>query len=750
MAGSESANGRSEVEFELEVGPHAAGELGVLAFTTEEGISRPFLAVVTSAPRPKVRVDAAALLGSTATLSIRLGDGSLRQFNGVVEGAKSWHEGSADEQARYELRVVPRISLLDRIRRSRIFQNVSVPEIVKKVLQDGAVDFEDSLTEEYEQRVYVTQYAESDLAFVSRLLEEEGICYFFAHSDRKHTLILADAASCHPDLDGGAPVIFGEKGAQRVGEESIHDFRPMRFLRSGTVTLRDFNFLHPSLDLTARAQVPTDSGFEVYDFPGGYAEGGAGKRRARVRLEEQRTGAEAATGETSSRRLRAGCVLELQKHPVGRIDGRYLLQAVRQRGEQAELLESGISKERFGCDFDCLPVTAPFRPPRLTPRPVIHGSQTAIVVGPPGEEIHTDEHGRIKVQFHWDREGQHDERSSCWIRVSQVWAGPGWGALYLPRVGQEVVVGFLEGDPDQPLVTGAVYNGENAPPLALPSERTRSTIRSSSSPGGQGSNELRFEDAKDQEEIYLHAQRDLEMVVENDKSQRVGRNEKLSVEGDRAREVGGSQLLTVGRDETIRVSGSQSIEVSLDRSTTIGGSDLEIIGGDQQIAVTGTQTLQVSLAAMETVGLGKILTVGGAYAINVGAAMNELVGGLKSEETGGAKIEIVGGRKTETVAGSRAIQVGGSLSETVQGSRTTTIGTDAVVTVGGNLAQVVAGTYSLQAKEIVISAEDSFEIKVGDALLRIEKGGDVVIKGAKVELNASGDLTLKGSKIVEN
>jgi type VI secretion system secreted protein VgrG len=406
--------------------------------------------------------------------------------------------------------------------------------------------------------------------------------------------------------------------------------------------------------------------------------------------------------------------------------------------------------EEYRNEFVCIPANVPFRPARRTPRAIVQGAQTAIVVGPAGEEIFTDEHGRIKVQFHWDREGNRDDRSSCWIRVSQAWAGPGWGALYLPRIGQEVVVGFLEGDPDQPIVTGAVYNGANPPPISLPGEKTKSTLKSASSPGSNGSNEIRFEDAAGGEEVYLHAQKDLDIVVENDKAQKVGHDEKLEVKHDRSRQVGNDQSLKVGHDETISVSGSQWLEVGANRTTRVGGTHSETVGGDQSVSVGGAQTVTVALAAMESVGLAKALNVGGAYAVTVGAAMNEAVGGLKAEEVGGAKVEVVGGTKSETVAGSRTLDVGSNLTETVGGARNLKVDGSVSVAVGGSLTQNVAAAHKLKAKEIVFSAEDELVIKVGSAKIVLKKNGDVSITGNKIEAKASGDIVLKGSKIVEN
>jgi len=742
----------SQPEFELEAGPHPEGDLAVLAFEAEEELSRPFEVEVTAAPLPDVAMDAAALVGAKACLAVHVGDGTDRFLHGLVAKVQQWEEGAGEERRRVRIRIVPDLWKLGLVRRNRIFQDRSAVEIVKAVLGEGAVEHEVRLSASYAAREYCVQYGESDLDFVSRLLEEEGIFYFFEHQRAGHTLVLADARAACAELEGGARIPFREPSKLAANGECIQAFAERREVRPAHVTLRDYDWRRPALDLTASARAG-DGALEVYEYPGGYGDTGEGRSLARVRLEEERASAIVCSGSSVSRRLVPGRVFELDEHPIADLGRTYLLTAVRQRGLQPEVLAGGRqerAEREYRSELVCIPADVPFRPARRTPRAVMQGPQTAIVVGPPGEEIHTDQHGRIKVQFHWDREGRRDDHSSCWIRVSQSWAGPGWGALYLPRIGQEVVVGFLDGDPDRPIVTGAVYNGANPPPISLPNEKTKSTLKSASSPGTDGSNELRFEDAKDAEEVYLHAQKDLSIVVENDKTQRVGGNERLTVEKDRSRHVGGNQTSQVTKDDSSTIGGNQSLAVGGDRSTTVAGAHVETVGGDQSSSIGGALAITVGMAAAESVALGKVLSVGGAYAVNVGGAMNELVGGLKMEEVGGAKVEVIGAKKSETVAGSRVMQVGGDLSETVDQQRTLQVGKDLVVNVGGKLAQVARQGHTVKAKEIVISAQDRFFLKVGSATIEVKKGGDVTIKGAKIDVKASGDLILKASKISEN
>lgn len=734
-------------EFELEVGPHPAGELPVLEFEAEEQLSSPYAVEVTVAVPAGVAVEEQTLLGATAQLTIHLGGGDARVFHGIVAHLRSWREGPAAERLR--ARVVPRLWLLGQNRRSRVFQGTSAVEIVERVLNEWGVAIRKQLASAYPPREYCVQYDESDADFVSRLLEHEGIFYFFEHAHGSHVLVLGDSRSACPGLPGDRRLPFREPSRLVAGGEHVTRFSQRLEVRPAAYALRDYDFRRPDLDLTAAA----GEGLEVYEYPGGYDDERRGQQLSRVRLEQERIRARTCSGSSASRRLLPGHVFFLEEHPIDGLDGEYLLVSVRHRGRQPEVLACGSAGERrkeYHNEFTCIPAEATFRPACKTARARVPGPQTATVVGPAGEEIHADEHGRVKVQFPWDREGRRDDRSSCWIRVSQAWAGAGWGALYLPRVGQEVVVGFLDGDPDRPIVTGAVYNGANPPPIDLPAEKTKSTLRSASSPGGLGSNELRFEDAAGQEQLYLHAERDLEAVVGNDASRSVGRDEAVEVGRDHACRIGGDRRLTVGGDEVIAVAGRSTLEVVGTRRTKVGGAHVEVVRGAQSVTVGGAQSITVGLASSESVGLAKTLHVGGAYTVRVGAGMDERVAGAKSERVGGSRREHVGADKSESIQGSRRVEIGGDLAEEVAGERRTKVLGDVALSVGGGFTQRVNGDHRLTARRLVLSAEDELLLEVGAARITLARSGDVTVKGARIAMRASGSISLTASSIGEN
>ena len=612
-------------------------ELRLISFRGSEGLSQLFaFSLNVGCTSNAIPLD--ELVGRAGLLTIE-GQHDPRHVHGLVSRMRQLDSGR--KYTEYQVDLVPRAWRLLHRHDCRIFQHQGMVDIISQVLDADGVEFEFHCMNNIApaDREYCVQYRESDWAFVSRLLEEEGYWYYFEHWDQGHMLHLGNGPVFHPAIPAPAEVPFREPKAAMATEEHIHSFHLEGAVHSGKVTLTDFNFLKPSLQMFTSRRARRDDRLERYDYPGLYQVPEEGRQVAEVRLEEARARVRLADGRSSCPRLGAGSTFTLDGHGRNDLNGvKYLVTGVEHRGEKKAVdLDQGALDQRctYTNAFSCIPATVLYRPPRKTPRPFVQGVQTAIVVGPAGEEIYTDEHGRVKVQFHWDRLGQRDEESSCWIRVSQLWAGQGWGAMWIPRIGHEVIVDFLEGDPDRPIITGRVYHGQNVPPYVLPDHKTRSTIKSNSSPGGAGYNEIRFEDEQGSEEIYTHAQKDQNEVVENDMTTRVGRDQKNLVGRDRDE--------TVVQDERVVIQGERTETVHKDENLHVRQNRARTVRGNQDVRIDGDNELTVRRSFGETVGRAMTLNVGAAYQVGVGAAMSLSVGAAMDQTVLGSFTESVGG-----------------------------------------------------------------------------------------------------------
>ena len=482
-------------------------KLKVVSFFGNEGISELFRFSIDLASTD-AEVDFDAVTGQPALFTIH-GNKEKRFVHGIISQFEQ--TGKDGKWTRYRAELAPSTWLLSHRYNCRIFQAMSIPDIIKQALTDGGISsdqFKFSLRKSYTPRDYCVQYRESDLSFISRLMEQYGILYFFEHHEDKHVLVMGDDPVVHVPVPGGATIIYHPPDTTGVSEEEhIHEFRYYQGVRSGAVKLWDFDFKKPRLNLGAEVKVKGDGKLGIYDYPGEYLVSDEGNDLAKVRLEEVQTTLKSGAGESDCRRLIPGYRFTLDQYNRSDLNREYLLIRVSHSGSQSQVLGADTAGKGEGTvyqnNFECIPSDVSFRPPRVTPRPSISGPQTAIVYGPKGEEIYTDEYGRVKVQFHWDRLGKQDEKSSCWVRVSQLWAGQGWGAMFIPRIGQEVIVEFMEGDPDQPIITGRVYNGDNMPPYELPGEKTKSTVKSNTSTGGGSANELLMEDSSGKTQVVL-------------------------------------------------------------------------------------------------------------------------------------------------------------------------------------------------------------------------------------------------------
>jgi type VI secretion system secreted protein VgrG len=501
---------------------------------------------------------------------------------------------STVDGAHYALQLRPWLWLLTLATNNRIFQGKSTQQILEAVFSDhGAIDFSFKLSGNYEARDYCVQYAETDFAFVSRLCEEEGWAYFFQHSEGKHTLVIADSSDAFADLPGAStlPYLAGESGPLETGQVLYCEI--VEETVTGALAHSDYAYLTPTAQLYSKAEADANAP-AVYEYPGRYQTSGAASEAAKRRIDALRTARRRLVGESDCRALTPGGRFTLSGHESDDANVAWVVSSV----------VHDANHSRYRNRFEAFPADTVWRPPRITRRPVMP-MQTATVVGKQGEELWTDQYGRVKVQFHWDREGKNDEQSSCWIRVAQPWASKRFGMQFMPRVGDEVVVTFVDGNPDRPLVTGSVYNGANLPPYTLPDNQTQSGIKTNTSKGGAGFNEIRFEDKQDSEELFVQAQKDLNVKVLNDAGWTIGHDETRTIQHARTHTVKeGDDTLVVEQgnrsatvktgNETVDVKGTRTVKAGGDETRTVGGNLTQKVSGDMTLTVDGDLTIKVT------------------------------------------------------------------------------------------------------------------------------------------------------------
>ncbi|HMB38654.1 MAG TPA: type VI secretion system tip protein TssI/VgrG [Wenzhouxiangellaceae bacterium] len=582
-------------------------------------------------------IDLYQILGEHARVEFELPGGGMRYFSGHV--AEFSFASFRDNLAEYRIVLRPWLWLLTRASNNRIFQGKTVPDIIKQVCQDhGFTDIDSRLSGQYAERVFCVQYNETDFDFLSRLMEEEGIYYFFEHEEGKHTVVLADAPNAHETFGKYDVVPWYPPDAHDHRErEHLDDWSMARGVRSGKFTQRDYDFTKPgaNLEVVSRIAKPhAQAEFEQYQYPGGYSEVQKGEAIARNRLEADQADHEVLQGRGNARGMLPGFLFTLELFPRDDQNREYLITHVTHRLHQGGYDSGGADSSddfEYGCSLQAMPSSEPYRPPRTTPRPVVHGPQTAIVVGESGEEIWTNEHGQVKVQFHWDRDGKNDQDSSCWVRVSQAWAGKQWGAQFLPRIGHEVIVEFLEGDPDRPIITGSVYNAENKPPYELPGNATQSGVKTRSSKSGtrDNFNEIRFEDKKGSEQLYMHAEKNLDTRVEHcqtlnvdvNRSVTVGNDEKHHVKNNREKNVDVDETTMIGKNRESTIGLNEKLTVGIERTKTIGTSEKNTIGTTRSTTVGVSDTLNVTGNFSATAGAMFAMKAGAVMSLDAGGAM---------------------------------------------------------------------------------------------------------------------------------
>lgn len=722
-----------------------ADDLLLTKVTTREAISEAFETTLELLALTETVVDFDKVLGQAMVVKLQEPGKTARYLHGIVKrftllGRMSGPDGP-NTFFSYKAEVCPSWWFLTQTKQSRIFQQLNVVDILKKILVGFDVAW-NGITGTYQPRDYCVQYRESDFDFASRLMEEEGIYYFFKHTETGHQMVLGDKPTAHPDGPTN-PVIFNENlSDEEAQNDLIFQWTVNQEIRPGKVTLNEYHFQKSDAIQTATKPIlPTitvgtvdhklnliNSNLEIYDNPGRYAQrfdgtapGGGdqaaelgkisddGDRTVAIRIEEQAAQAILIQGASDCRAFSAGHKFKLEKH--FKSNGNYVLTMVEHSSalEDAYTTTGGGGTSFYQNSFQCIPAALPYRPARTTAKTRVDGPQTAVVVGPSGQEIFTDKYGRVKVQFPWDRDGKKDANSSCWIRVSTPWASKQWGVVHIPRIGMEVVVAFEEGDPDQPLIVGCVYNSTNMPPYTLPDNMTQSGVKSRSTLQGTEEmfNELRFEDKKDAEDIYFHGQLDFHRVVERDDDLKVGRHQTRFIQNNRTSTLKeGNDTFTIekgNREETLKEGNETLTMVKGNRSETLKE------GNDSLILEKGNRTENLKE------GNDSLVLDKGNRAIQ-----------LKS---GDDSLKIDGGNRVAEISTDDTL--------TVKGKQTITVTDNITMESSSGAISIKAG-----AKTVTVEAATSIELKVGGNTIKIEASG-ITIKGTMIAIEGQAKADLK-------
>jgi type VI secretion system secreted protein VgrG len=736
-----------DYEFFCDEGPDA--QFRVYRFHLVEGINETYemrLELVTE----DLSADVELFLSAACELTIARDEHIRNQF-GIISSVE--YVGRSEDRLIVALTIVPACALLRQQTRSRIFQEMSVIDVVSEVLGDGLGAYSrtfdvGSAARGTEVRDYCVQYNESEWDFVTRLLEEEGINYAFVQDpDAGHeVLTLFHENDDYPDMfniDGTntLPIIVDRPDIADV--ESLQTFTLTKRLTSTSAWRRDYDFLTPTSPLDEQSNDADTKGYDRRIFTHMrrrfVADDVADRNTDQLQAAQMNGAVVHATGNVIL--TEHAHVFLLDRHVNPDLETSFVVTRAIHTGECPEELIGGGQggAPRYTNRFQAVLLDQPIRPVQRTKKPRVLGPQTGLVTGPSGEEIHTDEHGRIKVRFHWEEALTSDDNSSCWIRVAQSWAGPGWGTQFIPRIGMEVVVSFLEGNPDRPLVTGCVYNGDNAPPFALPDNKTQTGWRTDSV-SGDGYNMLRFEDIAGSEEIFIHAQKDKNVKVLNSRTGDIGNDDTLTIGHNRVKDVGNDQNETVTNNKTITVGGNHTETVGKDQQITVQGNANETVVKNKIVTVTGKQDVTIANTEKKTVGLKS----------------DEIVGAMKSVKVGGLYSEQVGASRSITAVGAFSITAGltGKFqcvkSITIKAQKKLIMSSDEEMEITSGKPATIDFKDDVAikgAKKADIEVTDQINIKCGSAELILKKNGDININGKKINIKGSGDVVIKGSKI---
>lgn len=678
------------------------------------------------------QISPAAIVGKNVTLKISLTDdnefympGSYRYINGYVQSFRQ--EGAQIQGLQgYRAKVVPWFWFLTQTSDCKVFQFKTVKEIASAIFgENGFSDFSFQLVGNHPAREYCVQYKESDFDFLSRLFEEEGMYYYFEHSAGTHKLVISDHVGGYGQCAESA-VDF------RSGSESTHNVHTWNHkyeFRTGAYAKRDYDFKKPRNKLqtgeSASMEVPNTTKYEHFVYPGRYEEKGVGDGWTRLRVESDEAHHDIVHGESGCRSFTSGHKFTLKRHDDAPSEiAEYMLLSVFHDAQDYSYTVDNTDEEyekKYENQFQCIPSGTVYRPPMKTGWPQMQGPQNAMVVGPAGEEIYTDEYGRVKIQFPWDRYGSYDENSSCWVRVSHNWAGKNWGAIFLPRIGQEVIVDFMDGDPDRPLITGRVYNADQMPPWELPANKTQSGILTRSTKEGTAANAnwLRFEDKIGEEQVFLHAEKNQDIEVENDETHWVGH--------DRTKTIDNDETVFVHHDRTETVDNNETIAIGVDRTETVGNNETIGIGANRTETVGANEMVTISQNRMHTTLMAEVKSVGLARVHSVG--LNE------TNTVGVAQQNTIGMKQTNTIGMTQTTSVGEEQTTSVGKKMSVDVGEEIIIRTGKSSIHMLAdGTITISGVNIKIEAEENIN----------------TASTKDTNMKASGLITQKAKKILEN
>ena len=714
------------------------------------------------------RMDRSRLLGQPVTVILPTQNPlSPRYLSGkITQVAVSSVELSGTRYAEYCLKMEPDLWPMKRDRNQRIFQEQTVPQIIKTLLGEYQVNIEDRLGGRYRIWDYCVQYQENSLDFISRLMELEGIAYHFHHEADSHTLVLTDGATSHQPFSGYEVIPYHQTASGgTTAEEGIGQWAQVDSVTPGIYSIDDYDFRKPNAWLFRAQQNPASpqpGSIDVYDWPGRFVEHGHGEAYARIRQERWQVEHQQIQGTGTATGIAPGHSFTLRNAPFFTDNGEYLTTAAEYQFEENRYASGSEGEAKHSTSFTVIPASVVYRPAQKSPWPRTFGPQTAKVVGPAGESIWTDRYGRVKVKFHWDREAKGDDTSSCWIRVSSAWAGQGYGGVQIPRVGDEVIVDFINGDPDRPIITGRVYNEASMPPWSLPAAATQMGFMSRSKDGAvDNANTLRFEDKAGAEQVFIQAERNMDTSVKNDESHTVGsnrtknvtgnetstikQNRTETVEGHETITVKGNRIETAEGDETITVQGNETRSTTGNRTKTVSGKETITIVQDRTKTVQGKEDVTVNKNRTHTVDINDKLTVHGNNIVAIDGTRESTV---KGNETFTAQ-----SNRTKTVNGNEVATINGTCTETLHGKHSLTVNALQEVALNASRIQAITGTDTRSAtakisessaSEIEFSVGGSSKISITSSEISVTAGGSVIVindsgvsvNGIEIKLNA--------------